>query len=73
MNSNPIGLLMQAARAGGNPMQVISGMARGNPIMQQGANMVAGKSPQQLEQMARNMARQRGVNVDDIISDLGLR
>lgn len=71
--SNPLGMLVQAARSGGDPMQVISGMARGNPIMQQGANMVAGKSPKELEQMARNMARQRGVNVDDIIDDLGLR
>lgn len=71
--TNILGTLIQAARSGGNPMQVISGMAQGNPIMQQGANMIAGKSPQELEQLARNMAKQRGVDIDQMFEQLGLK
>lgn len=71
--TNILGTLIQAARSGGNPMQVLGGMAQGNHIMQQGANMIAGKSPQELEQLARNMAKQRGVDIDQMIEQLGLR
>ena len=71
--NNPIMALIQAARGGGDPMQVIGQMAGGNPVMQMGMQMMRGKNPQQLRQMAENMARQRGVNVEDIINTLGLR
>ena len=71
--NNPIMALIQAARGGSDPMQVIGQMAGGNPIMQMGMQMMRGKNPQQLRQMAENMARQRGVNVEEIINSLGLR
>ena len=71
--NNPIMALIQAARGGGNPMQVLGQLAGNNPIMSMGMQMVRGKNPQQLRQMAENMARQRGVNVEDIINSLGLR
>jgi len=66
-------MLIQTMRSGGNPMQAVASMAKGNPIMQQGANMIAGKSPEQVEQMARNMASQRGVDIDAMLQQLGLK
>lgn len=66
-------MLIQVLRTGGNPMQAVISMAKGNPIMQQGANMIAGKSPEQVEQMARNMANQRGVDIDQMLQQLGLK
>jgi len=66
-------MLIQVLRTGGNPMQAVASMAKGNPIMQQGANMIAGKSPEQVEQMARNMASQRGVDIDQMLQQLGLK
>ena len=33
--------------------------------------MLQGKSPQQLEQMARNMAREQGVSIEDVARSLG--
>lgn len=66
-------MLIQVLRSGGNPMQAVVSMAKGNPIMQQGANMIAGKSPEQVEQIARNMAAQRGVNLDEMLQQLGLK
>ena len=66
-------MLIQVLRAGGNPMRAVASMAKGNPVMQQGANMIAGKSPEQVEQIARNMAAQRGVDIDAMLQQLGLK
>lgn len=66
-------MLIQVMRSGGNPMQAVASMAKGNPVMQQGANMIAGKSPEQVEQIARNMAAQRGVDIDAMLQQLGLK
>ena len=66
-------MLIQVMRSGGNPMQAVASMAKGNPVMRQGANMIAGKSPEQVEQIARNMAKQRGVNIDEMLQQLGLK
>ena len=72
MGNNPMALLMRAAQGGGDPMQVISQMAGGNPQMQSGLRMIQGKNGQQLEQMARNMARERGADVSDVLKSLGI-
>lgn len=80
MNFNPLGMmgngpmaaLLRAARGGGNPMQIISTLAGNDPKMKTGLQMVQGKNPQQLEQMARNMAKERGTSVEEIMRGLGI-
>lgn len=71
--NNPIAMLIQAAQGGGNPIRIISQMAGGNPIMGQGLKMIQGKSPDQIRQMAENMARERGTTAEDVLRNLGLR
>lgn len=73
MLNNPIWLLIQAAQGGGDPMRIIGQLAGGNPMIAQGLQMVRGKSPDQLRQLAENMAKERGTNVEDILRGLGLR
>ena len=75
MNRTPLGQMITAMRGmnGGNPMQIVSQMAGNNQTVAQGLGMLNGKSPAQVEQIARNMAQQRGVNVDDMIRQMGLR
>ena len=73
MLNNPIGLLIQAAQGGGDPMQIIGQLAGGNPMIAQGLQMVRGKSTDQLRQLAENMAKERETNVEDILRGLGLR
>ena len=73
MLNNPIGLLIQAAQGRGDPMRIIGQLAGGNPMIAQGLQMVRGKSPDQLRQLAENMAKERGTNVEDILRGLGLR
>lgn len=73
MLNNPIGLLIQAAQGGGDPMRIIGQLAGGNPMIAQGLQMVRGKSPDQLRRMAENMARERGTSPEEILRGLGIR
>ena len=45
---------------------MITNMIRQNPTAQQVMPFIQGKSPQQLEQTARNLCRERGVDVDQM-------
>lgn len=45
---------------------MITNMIRQNPTAQQVMPFIRGKSPQQLEQTARNLCRERGVDVDQM-------
>lgn len=69
--NNPVIALVNAAKNGGNPMQMIQQMAGQDPQIRQFMQMVNGKNPQQLRQMAENMARERGTNVEAVIKQLG--
>lgn len=71
--NNPIMVLVNAARSGGNPMQLMQQMAMQDPRIAQAQQMIQGKSPQQLRTMAENMARERGTTVQDVARGLGIR
>ncbi len=70
--NNPILQLAQVARGGGNVMQVMQQLAGQDKRIAQAYSMIQGKNQQQLQQMAENMARERGTNVGDIMRNLGL-
>lgn len=72
MMSNPIFQLANIARNGGNAMQMLQRMAAQNPQAAQAINMIHGKTPQQLQQIATNMARERGTTPQEIARSLGL-
>lgn len=71
MNNLMMGLV-NLARNGGNPMALIQQMAGRNPQMQQAMQMVQGKTPEQLKQMAENMAKERGMTVEQVAKNIGL-
>lgn len=72
MGNGPMAMLMRAAQGGGDPVQIISQMAGNNPQMRQGMSLIQGKTTAQLEQMARNMAQERGMDVRQILSGMGI-
>lgn len=67
--NHPLAMIMQGMQRGGNPLQLMQQMGN-NPIVSQGMRMVQGKSPQQLQQMAENMARERGIDLNQLINSL---
>ena len=70
--NNPVLALAQMAKTGGDPMQMLRQMAGQDPRMKTFFQMVNGKNPQQLRQMAENMCRECGTTVDDVARQLGL-
>ena len=72
MMSNPIFQLASLARNGGNAIQMLQRMASQNPQAAQAINLIQGKTPQQLQQIATNMARERGTTPQEIARSLGL-
>ena len=63
---NPMQMMIQAAMQGASPAQFLAQQAAQNPQMRQLYQMVNGKSPDQLRQMADNMLRQRGTSYDQV-------
>ena len=64
--------LMNAMRNGGNPMAIMQQMAAQNPQVAQAMKLMQGKTPQQLRQTAENMAKERGISVEEIARQLGI-
>lgn len=70
--NNPLMMLVQAMNNGGNPMALMQQMAGQNPQIARAMQMIQGKNSQQLEQIARNMAKEQGVDINQMIRDLGI-
>ena len=71
--NNPLMQLVSMTRQGGNPMQMIQQMAANNPQAAQAMRIMQGKSPEQLRQIATNMAKERGMTVEQVMQQLGIR
>jgi len=71
--NNPLAIMTQMLRQGQNPMALLGQMSQQNPQVAQMMRMMQGKNSQQLSAMAQNMARERGVNLDALAQQLGLR
>lgn len=60
--------MMEMFSGRSNPQQVVSQMMnqqlQNNPLFQRAQQMARGKSPQELEQVAKNLCQQRGIDLD---------
>lgn len=73
MGGNPMMMLMNAMRNGQNPMAILQQMAmNNNPQAVQAMRLIQGKNGAQLKQTAENMARQRGMSLEDVARQLGI-
>ena len=64
---------IQAVQKGGNPNQLIMQAAQQHPAVKQAMQMVNGKTPEQVRDMAYQMAQQRGVDLNQLAQQLGIR
>ena len=71
--NNPFVMLAQLVQSGGNPTAMISRMAQQNPQIAQSMQMLSGRRPQELQQIAQNLAQQKGLDLNAVIRDLGIR
>ena len=70
--NNPAFQMINAMRRGANPAAFMQQMASRDPAVRQLMQMINGKNPDQLRQMAENMARERGTTVQDVAKSLGI-
>lgn len=70
--NNPVFMLVNAMQRGGDPMEIMQQMAGSNPQVAQALQLIQGKSPQQLQMMTQNMAKERGVDINQMLRDLGI-
>lgn len=73
MQSNPMQMLVAMLRCGGDPSAALMQMARSNPQVNQVMTMLNGKTPAQQKTIAENMARERGLNLEDVMRQMGLQ
>lgn len=50
--------------------KMLNNMLQNNPAARQAMPFIQGKSPQQLEQTARNLCRERGLDVDQMLQQV---
>lgn len=65
---NPV-QMMQAfgqLKAAQNPLQMMQQMLNGDPTFTRAMQMAQGKSPQQVEQIVRNLCQERGINYEQL-------
>lgn len=72
MPINPLQAI-QMLRCGANPNQLMMQIAQNNPAVQQAMRAVNGKTPDQIRDMAQQMARQRGVDLNQLARQLGVQ
>ena len=70
--SNPMMSMVQMAMGGMSPMQYLQQRMGQNPQFAQAMNLIQGKTPEQLHQIADNMAKQRGTTVEEIARQYGI-
>lgn len=67
---NPMELMMMLQNSG-NPMAMMQSLARQNPMLGRAMAMGEGKSPVQMKETVRNLARQRGMSDEQLSQFLG--
>ena len=69
--NNPLQLIGMLQNAN-NPMALMQQMLGSNPQCQQVMQIVQGKSPAQLEQYVRNLAKGQNINISQLANQFGL-
>lgn len=73
MMNNPVQQITAMLNQGINPQQIAMQLAQSNPAFGRAMQMVNGKTPDQIYDMAQQMAQQRGVNLAQVAQQLGVK
>lgn len=71
--NNPMMQVLQLMRNGGNPMTLLNQMTGNNPMVSSLMQSMQGKSPEALRQMAMNIAKERGVDLNQFAQQFGMK
>jgi hypothetical protein len=65
--------LMEAARAGKRPQDVLPQLARQDPTVMQAMQIISGNAPQAVTGIIQSLAAKRGVTIPQLMQRLGIR
>lgn len=71
--NNQMMQIMNLMRNGGNPMALLNQMTGNNPMVSSLMQSMQGKSPEALRQMAMNIAKERGVDLNQFAQQFGMK
>ena len=67
---NPMQIIMNQFMSGMSPMSILNRM--NGPRVDQAKSLIGGKSEVQLRQIAMNMAKQRGIDLNGLAQQMGI-
>ena len=70
--TNPMQII-QAVQRGANPNRIMMQLIQSDPAIQQAAQLVNGKTPQQIQNMVRQRAQEMGVDLDQLARQWGVQ
>ena len=68
--------ILQMLQGSTNPMSLLQQLTGNNPIVQRALQMAQGKEANQLQEIAKNLAQQRGMNeqqLNQFLSQFGIK
>ena len=65
--------MLKTIRSQPNPTHGLMQLAQQDPRVSRVMNMMNGKTPAEMEQIARQMAQQRGVDLNQLAQQLGIK
>lgn len=71
-NGNPVVMLAQIMKSGGNPQKLIQNMMSQNPQIKGVLDMMQNGNTQGLQEMAVQMSQKTGVSIEDMAKQIGL-
>ena len=72
MPMNPMQVIQMLQR-GANPNQLMNQLVQSNPVMRQAAQLMSGKTPDQIRDMVQQRAKQMGVNLNQFEKQWGIK
>lgn len=71
--NNTMKTLMEAARAGKRPQDVLPQLAKQDPAVMQAMQIISGNAPQAVTGIIQNLAAKRGVTIPQLMQRLGIK
>ena len=71
--SNTMQTLMEAARAGKRPQDVLPQLAKQDTMVMQAMQIISGNAPQAVTGIIQSLAAKRGITIPALMERLGLR
>lgn len=71
--NNTLQTLMEAARAGKRPQDVLPQLAKSDPTVAQAMQIISGNTPQAVTGIIQQMAAKQGFTIPNLMARLGIK